>query len=129
MSKTNKIANTLLTAVLTVLSLAWVYPVVMILLNSLKKESAITTSSAFQLPDGSSLSYYAAIGFTDLVLHGDGSVEATSDSGYAAYGNIDVLANGEYYNFTGFETLEDMNKECIDGYAGMYAVESNVTEG
>lgn len=45
------------------------------------------------------------------------------------YGNIDVLANGEYYNFTGFETLEDMNKECIDGYAGMYAVESNVTEG
>ena len=39
-----------------------------------------------QLPDGSSLSYYAAIGFTDLVLHGDGSVEATSDSGYAAYG-------------------------------------------
>ena len=82
-----------------------------------------------QLPDGSSLSYYAAIGFTDLVLHGDGSVEATSDSGYAAYGNIDVLANGEYYNFTGFETLEDMNKECIDGYAGMYAVESNVTEG
>ena len=66
MSKTNKIANTLLTAVLTVLSLAWVYPVVMILLNSLKKESAITTSSAFQLPDGSSFAglanYADAIG-------------------------------------------------------------------
>ena len=52
MRKATKISNTLLTAVLTVLSLAWVYPVVMILLNSLKKESAITTSSAFQLPNG-----------------------------------------------------------------------------
>lgn len=81
-----------------------------------------------QLPDGSSLTYYAAIGFTDLVLHGDGSVEVTGDYGYAAYGNIDVQANGEYYNFTGFETLEDMNTECIDGYQGMYAVESNVAE-
>ena len=39
------------------------------------------------------------------------------------------LAGGEYYNFTGFETLEAMNTECIDGYQGMYAVESNVSEG
>lgn len=81
-----------------------------------------------QLPDGSSLTYYAAIGFSDLMLHGDGSVEVTGDYGYAAYGNIDVLANGEYYNFTGFETLEDMNTECINGYEGMYSVESNVAE-
>ena len=81
-----------------------------------------------QLPDGSSLTYYAGIGFSDLVLHGDGSVEVTSDRGFAAYGNIDVLVNGEYYNFTGFETLENMNVECIDGYEGMYSVESNVTE-
>ncbi len=81
-----------------------------------------------QLPDGSSLTYYAAVGFTDLVLHGDGSVEVTSDWGYTAYGNIDVLVNGEYYNFTGFETLEDMNKECIAGYEGMYSVESNVAD-
>lgn len=81
-----------------------------------------------QLPDGSSLTYYAGIGFSDLVLYGDGSVEVTSDRGFAAYGNIDVLVNGEYYNFTGFETLEDMNAECIDGYEGMYSVESNVTE-
>lgn len=81
-----------------------------------------------QLPDGSSLTYYAGIGFSDLVLHSDGSVEVTGDRGFAAYGNIDVLANGEYYNFTGFETLEDMNTECIDGYMGMYSVESNVAE-
>ena len=81
-----------------------------------------------QLPDGSALTYYAGVGFDDLVLHGDGSVEATGDYGFLAYGNIDVKVNGDYYNFTGFETLEDMNTECIDGYSGMYAVESNVTE-
>ena len=52
MSKSTKIANTALTAVLTILSLAWIYPVLMIFFNSLKKESAITTSSAFQLPNG-----------------------------------------------------------------------------
>ena len=81
-----------------------------------------------QLPDGTSLTYYVGIGFSDLVLHGDGSVEVTGDRGFAAYGNIDVLANGEYYNFTGFETLEDMNTECINGYEGLYSVESNVSE-
>lgn len=81
-----------------------------------------------QLPDGSSLTYYAGVGFGDLVLHGDGSVEVTGDYGFMAYGNIDVKAVGDYYNFTGFETLEDMNTECIDGYQGMYSVESNVTE-
>lgn len=81
-----------------------------------------------QLPDGSALTYYAGVGFDDLVLHGDGSVEATGDYGFMAYGNIDVKVDGDYYNFTGFETLEDMNTECIDGYSGMYSVESNVTE-
>lgn len=81
-----------------------------------------------QLPDGSTLTYYAGVGFGDLVLHGDGSVEATGDYGFLAYGNIDVKVNGDYYNFTGFETLENMNTECIDGYSGMYSVESNVTE-
>ena len=81
-----------------------------------------------KLPDSSSLTYYAGVGFGDLVLHGDGSVEVTGDYGFMAYGNIDVKAGGDYYNFTGFETLEDMNTECIDGYQGMYSVESNVTE-
>ena len=81
-----------------------------------------------QLPDGSALTYYAGVGFDDLVLHGDGSVEATGDYGFMAYGNIDVNAGGRYYNFTGFETLEDMNTECTDGYSAMYSVESNVTE-
>ncbi len=40
----------LLTALLALLSLAWVYPVVMIFLNSFKEERAITTQGAFQPP-------------------------------------------------------------------------------
>lgn len=45
-----KWSGSLLTALLVVLCVAWIYPVVMILLNSLKLETAITTSGAFQLP-------------------------------------------------------------------------------
>lgn len=48
--KNARTRNALLTALLTLLSLAWVYPVVMILLNSFKEEQAITTQGAFQLP-------------------------------------------------------------------------------
>ncbi len=50
MEKNNRVKNTLLSVLLAVLSLAWVYPVVMIFLNSLKKETAITTAGAFQPP-------------------------------------------------------------------------------
>ena len=50
MIKRNSVANTLLTVFLSVLSAAWIYPVVMILFNSLKKESAISTNTAFNLP-------------------------------------------------------------------------------
>ena len=50
MKKKNKVASGILTAVFTLLSLAWVYPVFMVLMNSLKQERSITTDSAFQLP-------------------------------------------------------------------------------
>ncbi len=50
MKNKNSLSNTLLTVFLTLLSFAWIYPVVMILLNSLKKETAISTNTAFQLP-------------------------------------------------------------------------------
>ena len=52
MTKKNAIKDGILSVVLAVLSLAWVYPVVMILLNSLKKETAISTGTAFQPPVG-----------------------------------------------------------------------------
>lgn len=50
MGKKGRVKNTLLSVLLAALCLAWVYPVVMILLNSLKKETAITTAAAFQPP-------------------------------------------------------------------------------
>ena len=48
--KKQGIGNTILTIFLSVLSLAWVYPVFMILFSSLKKETAISTDTVFQLP-------------------------------------------------------------------------------
>ncbi len=50
MTRKTKWSGSLLTALLVVLCVAWIYPVVMILLNSLKLETTITTSGAFQLP-------------------------------------------------------------------------------
>ena len=54
MKKSKNIGNTIWTVVLSIVALCWVYPVVMILLNSLKQESAISTASVFQLPSGES---------------------------------------------------------------------------
>lgn len=45
-----KVGNTILVVILTIFSLLWIYPVFMILINSLKKESAISTGSVFKLP-------------------------------------------------------------------------------
>ena len=43
-----------LSILLTVLSLVWIYPVVLILQNSLKAETAISTTSVFELPTAAS---------------------------------------------------------------------------
>lgn len=50
MNTKKKVGNTILVVILTILSLLWIYPVFMILINSLKKESAISTGSVFMLP-------------------------------------------------------------------------------
>ena len=50
MVKRRTVADWIWTVVLSLLCLVWVYPVVMILLNALKVETAITTGGAFQLP-------------------------------------------------------------------------------
>ena len=50
MKKKTRVFDRILTVVLSLLCIAWIYPVFMILMNSLKKETAITTSSAFELP-------------------------------------------------------------------------------
>ena len=49
MNKRSKL-DTILTLVLGVLCVVWVYPVFMILFNSLKLETAISTNTVFQLP-------------------------------------------------------------------------------
>ena len=45
--KRNKVINKILAVFFTILSLAWIYPMVMILMNSFKEETTITTSTAF----------------------------------------------------------------------------------
>ena len=50
MVKRRTVADWIWIVVLSLLCLVWVYPVVMILLNALKVETAITTGGAFQLP-------------------------------------------------------------------------------
>ena len=42
--------NSVLSVVLTIICILWLYPVFMILMNSLKTERAITTTHAFELP-------------------------------------------------------------------------------
>ena len=50
MKKKTRVFDRILTVVLSLLCIAWIYPVFMILMNSLKTERAITTTHAFELP-------------------------------------------------------------------------------
>ena len=50
MKKRTARINMVWTVLLSVLSLLYIYPIIMILLNSLKENTSITTSGAFQLP-------------------------------------------------------------------------------
>ncbi|MDO4633336.1 MAG: carbohydrate ABC transporter permease [Eubacteriales bacterium] len=45
-------SSTIATVVFAILSVLWVYPIIMILFNSLKKENAISTGRIFELPIG-----------------------------------------------------------------------------
>ena len=72
MKNRKSISDTLMTIILTVLSIVWVYPVIMILFNSLKVETAISTNTAFDLPTAETftglLNYINAVnskGFVD----------------------------------------------------------------
>lgn len=50
MKKRMSISDKIWFVVLGVLSVAWIYPVIMILINSLKMDTAISTDSVFELP-------------------------------------------------------------------------------
>ena len=71
MKNKNTLSNTLLTVFLALLSFAWIYPVIMILFNSLKVETAISTNTAFALPTAETFAgfenYVNAIGSKGFV--------------------------------------------------------------
>ena len=46
----NKKKNPVASIILTLICILWMYPIVLILINSLKKEAAITTSGVFSIP-------------------------------------------------------------------------------
>ena len=50
MKKKTKVGDMIWIVILTILSLLWIYPAFMILINSLKQESAISTGTVFKLP-------------------------------------------------------------------------------
>ena len=50
-SGSRRVVNVLLTVLLTTLCVVWLYPVLLILINSLKDELAISTATVFELPN------------------------------------------------------------------------------
>lgn len=50
------VTSTIVTVILSILALAWIYPVVMILINSFKYDKYISTDSVFRLPTAESFS-------------------------------------------------------------------------
>ncbi len=55
----NKLASTIGTVCFTLLCIAWMYPIVMILFNSLKHSATITTDGVFQLPNEKTFAGFA----------------------------------------------------------------------
>ena len=50
MPKDKKMWDNILTVIMSLLCLLWIYPIVLILQNSLKTEGTFTTSTVFKLP-------------------------------------------------------------------------------
>jgi raffinose/stachyose/melibiose transport system permease protein len=72
MKAKEKFARTLVFCVLCVLAVFWLYPIFMILINSLKGDTYISTNTVFQLPNAKSF-----VGF-------DNFINALSSQGFAA---------------------------------------------
>ena len=54
MKKKRKISDIIVTLIMTVMALTFVYPIFMVLINSFKANTSISTDSVFQLPDEAS---------------------------------------------------------------------------
>ena len=59
MIEKNRRTKTILTVVFSIISLIWIYPVFIILINSLKDNRSITTSDVFRLPTGESFAKFS----------------------------------------------------------------------
>ena len=59
MRKRERLTNTIMTVFFSLLCLVWIYPVIMILINSFKIESAISTNTVFQLPTAETFAGFA----------------------------------------------------------------------
>ena len=54
MGKKKRMIDSIWVVLLSILAVLYVYPIIMILFNSMKKETAITTAGAFGLPTADS---------------------------------------------------------------------------
>ena len=66
MPKQKKMWDNILTVIMSVLCLLWIYPIVLILLNSLKVEGTFTTSTVFKLPTAETFAGLSGMG--DLIV-------------------------------------------------------------
>ena len=66
MSKQKRTWDVILAVVMVLLCLLWIYPIVLILLNSLKTEGSFTTSTVFQLPTKETFAGLSGMG--DLIV-------------------------------------------------------------
>ena len=66
MIKQKKLWDNILTVIMALLCLLWIYPIVLILLNSLKVEGTFTTSTVFKLPTAETFAGLSGMG--DLIV-------------------------------------------------------------
>ena len=59
LSRRKAVINTIVTVVLGIISVFYIYPIFMILMNSLKQESAISTNTAFELPNATTFAGFS----------------------------------------------------------------------
>ena len=67
MIKQKKLWDNTLTVIMALLCLLWIYPIVLILLNSLKKEGTFTTSTVFQLPTSETFAGLSSLGYSLVI--------------------------------------------------------------
>ena len=104
--------NSVLSVVLTIICILWMYPVFMILMNSLKTERAITTTHAFELPTAETF-----VGLKNYI-YGIAEMDFLSSLWYSFIITMDckfLLLAGETAEFPSLhvpaETLTELSRE------------------